>query len=276
MAVLFFLALLALVNAQGEATCYDAAGLQKDFMFACNSSAEVSVCCSQSDYCLDNGLCLDALGDNIFTVQGCTSKAWDAPCQKYCEDENLSLNSYQGLTLCESTAHKFGQYCCGQDASCCSKSDSSSWITLPIFMKVFKPSGIANSSPMCMSSVPEPSTSTALTMPNETKIAIGLAIALGVPLLIESVIVVVLFARWGPRRLLNELTQKHETQKQERPVEAHVPVSSNEDNSVWAQRGSFRLAQELPDTIDGGELASDNNLSSYAKREAYHGYSQGF
>ncbi len=82
--MLSLLATLFLVIAQSDAACYDTAGNKHDTFLPCNASANVSVCCGASDYCLDNGLCLDAGGDNIFTVQGCTSAQWEAPCKQYC------------------------------------------------------------------------------------------------------------------------------------------------------------------------------------------------
>lgn len=47
---------------------------------ACDASATVSSCCSTKDYCLGNGLCLDAGANNYFSVQGCTDQAWGKPC----------------------------------------------------------------------------------------------------------------------------------------------------------------------------------------------------
>ncbi|KAK5629548.1 hypothetical protein RRF57_005263 [Xylaria bambusicola] len=78
------LATLFAVIVETEATCYDTGGSIHDNFVPCNAAAEVSVCCGRNDYCLDNGLCLDAGGDNIFTVQGCTSQTWEAPCKQYC------------------------------------------------------------------------------------------------------------------------------------------------------------------------------------------------
>ncbi|KAI1310835.1 hypothetical protein F5Y03DRAFT_8023 [Xylaria venustula] len=121
---------------QGHATCYDTSGNEKDTFLPCNPSADVSVCCSTSDYCLDNGLCLDAAGDNIFTVQGCTSRTWEAPCKQYCPDLPPTTDWYQDLTLCKTNDRESGEYCCGQDASCCN--DTASYITIPLFASVYR------------------------------------------------------------------------------------------------------------------------------------------
>ncbi|KAF2964529.1 hypothetical protein GQX73_g9038 [Xylaria multiplex] len=146
------LILLLSVICRSKAACYDTSGTERDGFFPCNTSAGVSVCCGGTDYCLDNGLCLDAFGDNIFTVQACTSATWDAPCKQYCP----------GLPRC------------GQNASCCS--DSSSLITLPIFNRVFKAPGVAGDT-----SAPESTPS----QPNESRnqaLKIGLGVGLGIGL----------------------------------------------------------------------------------------------
>lgn len=44
------------------------------------SAAGASSCCSVKDYCLGNGLCLDAGANNYFSIQGCTNAGWGAPC----------------------------------------------------------------------------------------------------------------------------------------------------------------------------------------------------
>lgn len=91
--MLISLIVLSLAIAQGDAICYDTNGNEHDVFLPCDTSADVSVCCSNSDYCLDNGLCLDAAGDNIFTVQGCTSSTWEAPCKQYCPDMPREYNN---------------------------------------------------------------------------------------------------------------------------------------------------------------------------------------
>ncbi|CAJ2506328.1 Uu.00g004580.m01.CDS01 [Anthostomella pinea] len=123
--------------ARGASQCYDVSGNLKSTMSPCDPSADVSVCCSDSDYCLDNGLCLDAGGDNMFTVQGCSSKTWEAPCRQYCPDEGQTSNWYQVLTLCSTNQRVSAEYCCGENSTCCSETASESLITLPIATSVF-------------------------------------------------------------------------------------------------------------------------------------------
>ncbi|KAI0533728.1 hypothetical protein GGR58DRAFT_485534 [Xylaria digitata] len=168
------LLLLLSVIRWSKAACYDTSGIERDGFFPCNTSAEVSICCGGTDYCLDNGLCLDAFGDNIFTVQACTSATWDAPCKQHCPGLPPTDNYYQDLTLCKSTDKVSGSYCCGQNASCCS--DSSALITLPIFNRVFKAPGVAGDT-----SAPESTPS----QPNESRnqaLKIGLGVGLGIGL----------------------------------------------------------------------------------------------
>jgi hypothetical protein len=86
------LAVLLLAIARSNAIFYDTSGNEHVTFFPYNASAEVGVCCSGSDYCLDNGLCLDAAGDNIFTVQGCRFNTWEPPCKQYCPDLPRKFN----------------------------------------------------------------------------------------------------------------------------------------------------------------------------------------
>ncbi len=54
----------------------------------CDNTARISHCCSSKDYCLENGLCLNAGANNYFSIQGCTDPSWPSPCVKspQCED----------------------------------------------------------------------------------------------------------------------------------------------------------------------------------------------
>lgn len=85
-ALLLYALLLSSVMLRAAATCYDYDGKEMKDVFPCDATADVSQCCSKNDFCLSNGLCLDAGSNNGFTQQGCTSKGWDFPCQKYCRD----------------------------------------------------------------------------------------------------------------------------------------------------------------------------------------------
>ncbi|RWA10335.1 hypothetical protein EKO27_g4786 [Xylaria grammica] len=141
---------LALAITQSNAACYDASGIERNGFFPCNTSAEVSICCGGTDYCLDNGLCLDASGDNIFTVQACTSATWDAPCKQYCPGPPSTENWYQDLTLCKSTDKVSGS--------------------------VFKPPGVSGDT-SAPGSVPDESRNQSL------KLGLGVGLGLGLGLL---------------------------------------------------------------------------------------------
>jgi hypothetical protein len=80
---------LGLARLAESANCYRVDGQIQDLQFgwkACNPAAvAASPCCSAADYCLDNGICLNAgVVNNVFTVQGCTDASWDGDCRKYC------------------------------------------------------------------------------------------------------------------------------------------------------------------------------------------------
>ena len=142
---------LLLARLANASTCYRADG--NPFVLVsplspwvpCNASAEVSTCCSAGDYCLGNGLCLDAGQNNLYTIQGCTSPNWGAPCHRYCTSpmgkafslpdssparcqgnkadvwpflssfRNTDQNGYIRAWICDT----FNNFCCGEDSTCC-------------------------------------------------------------------------------------------------------------------------------------------------------------
>ena len=69
---------------RATATCYNFRGEKWSGGVPCFPDQPVSHCCSQSDYCLSNGLCLDAGADNSYTTQGCTIQQWSSPCITNC------------------------------------------------------------------------------------------------------------------------------------------------------------------------------------------------
>ncbi|KAI1331197.1 hypothetical protein F5Y16DRAFT_295298 [Xylariaceae sp. FL0255] len=185
-------AVLLLLTRQSHATaCYHTNGtIMPEGYFACNTTAEVSICCGGGDFCLSNGLCMDAGGDNLFTIQGCTSQSWDKPCEKFCPDQDLTanINDYQYLFLCETASGPENAMCCGGDYSCCS-SNTSSLIAFPIATSVFKPEAYVDSLTSPTSPVATP-TGTATTSPlsttdankeksNQYSTRVGLGVGLG-------------------------------------------------------------------------------------------------
>jgi hypothetical protein len=98
----FFLALLvplllvpSWVAAQDtNSTCFRIDGTAKpaaEGWLPCNPGAAASPCCDKNDFCLSNGLCLNAVGNNFIALQGCTSDSWEAPCNKVCNGSNAGM-----------------------------------------------------------------------------------------------------------------------------------------------------------------------------------------
>jgi hypothetical protein len=84
-------ALVSLVAAAD--TCYLPSGDKAPTgILPCSStsSGAATHCCGGSDYCLSNGLCLNAGGSNEITQQGCTDKDWGKGCNKYCPNSEIS------------------------------------------------------------------------------------------------------------------------------------------------------------------------------------------
>jgi hypothetical protein len=103
---------------------------------ACEPETAIRRCCSRADLCADNGLCLNAGGDNLWTIQGCTDWFWGAPFHKFCDasfTDNATDSQYVFVHLCGRGTPATLGYCCGQrdDLSCCE--DPSVIFQLPIF-----------------------------------------------------------------------------------------------------------------------------------------------
>ena len=61
------LSILQLVASTSAQTCYYPDGSVATGDRPCNKSTAYSACCSTPDYCLTNGLCFDAGGNNYMT-----------------------------------------------------------------------------------------------------------------------------------------------------------------------------------------------------------------
>lgn len=96
------LSLLHVASLSFAATCYrndgtpmKGTGWDADYANnVCNPVATTSHCCSTSDMCLSNGLCMDLGGGNGLEIQGCTDQGWGSPCQNACAGM-VSLFSYE-------------------------------------------------------------------------------------------------------------------------------------------------------------------------------------
>lgn len=137
-----------------RATCYNVLGREAD-LIPCNPDDDISPCCSENDYCLSNGLCLDATANNLMSIQGCTDSVWRNPCPWiYCKtvcmtplsrtlrgwtdllDDEKTHDPVEGFALfpCGETLgdpdSEGIRYCCQTDwDTCCSKQD---WYSVPV------------------------------------------------------------------------------------------------------------------------------------------------
>ncbi|KAI0147729.1 hypothetical protein GGR57DRAFT_475712 [Xylariaceae sp. FL1272] len=124
--LLFALNFFACFYSSANATCFNVRGDPWSFVSSepveewlpCNSTAEVTNCCGPRDYCMGNGLCMDAVVDNFISQQGCTSEDWEEPCHNWCKDTQPTLAGLVFLWKCD----EHQTYCCSSDTSksCCS------------------------------------------------------------------------------------------------------------------------------------------------------------
>ncbi|KAK3693390.1 hypothetical protein B0T22DRAFT_505108 [Podospora appendiculata] len=85
----------------------------------CDNTARISSCCSSKDYCLGNGLCLDAGANNYFSIQGCTDPSWPEPCTASPQCEHNLEAGYSFAFPCRMATNASFYYCCGATAQCC-------------------------------------------------------------------------------------------------------------------------------------------------------------
>ncbi|KAJ1327016.1 cell wall integrity and stress response component [Microdochium nivale] len=122
---LYLLASVLLAAGSRAAQCFNSRGAPWTFnpdrpiegWVPCNATASVTNCCSPRDYCMSNGLCMDAVVENMITQQGCTSDKWDArPCRNYCAGIESDPNGFHFLWRCNGQSH-----CCSTNATttCC-------------------------------------------------------------------------------------------------------------------------------------------------------------
>jgi hypothetical protein len=79
--------LLAQIRAQ---SCYNWEGEELGWYSACDPDADVSLCCGSSDYCMTNGLCMNAGGNQMIAQQGCTDPGYgdNSTCGLYCTGQS--------------------------------------------------------------------------------------------------------------------------------------------------------------------------------------------
>ncbi|KAH8882315.1 hypothetical protein GQ53DRAFT_753786 [Thozetella sp. PMI_491] len=172
---------------------------------ACNPGAEVSACCSEKDYCMGNGLCLDAASNNFFSIQGCTDSSWGKPCitAQACKDS--MQNNYSFIWACGQHTDVDFNYCCGKSADCCQ--NSSTYIIIPGATAISRPGATSTSTSVSSQTPPAGSTTSnpGTTSPASSSdgktlaIAIGVGAGVGVPLIAALV-----FFGWQLRKSRKE------------------------------------------------------------------------
>ncbi|KAI0858843.1 hypothetical protein F4860DRAFT_287263 [Xylaria cubensis] len=120
-------------------SCYYASGQTaksnpgKVGLVPCDPAIEVSNCCTETDLCLGNGLCLGLNANNALTFQGCTRPDWPKACSHGFEwPFRVMVAQYPYVWPC-----RFGfntPYCVGENASCCADEDN--WVYLPKFSNI--------------------------------------------------------------------------------------------------------------------------------------------
>ncbi|KAJ2906401.1 hypothetical protein MKZ38_001761 [Zalerion maritima] len=138
----FFLVVVSLASAKPQ-PCYRQDASQfgdtvEEYMHICNPSSSISHCCSPSDYCLENGLCLDAAGDNLYSVQGCSDKTWSAPCHGGLEEWMTPKDQEKGMGYVFIGPCDHGISYCPGAPECCEDEDIPK-ILVPLFHEVYKP-----------------------------------------------------------------------------------------------------------------------------------------
>ncbi|KAK6853683.1 hypothetical protein PG995_010495 [Apiospora arundinis] len=177
------------LSVAGVSTCYKRDGRPHDSdgdWVPCDPGARASPCCSTSDFCLSNGLCLDAGGDQFFTAQGCSSPSWPPDgCKEICNATVRQRSGYSVVRLCDGT-DKAGsiKYCCGNNCSC-SEPDLG---LIPVASAVFRPpwaagassSSVATASAPILSTAPQPTPSDPVSDNDSNTGTRPLAIGLGI------------------------------------------------------------------------------------------------
>ncbi|KAJ1324775.1 hypothetical protein MN608_09478 [Microdochium nivale] len=144
-AILEFLSVGILATATVEsptnmAQCYDISGQVNTNFKRCVPGNSTSPCCGETDLCMDNGLCLNAFGNQAYTIQGCTSTNWTEPCQKVCNEPfNSDGAGMYYISYCWDSNPISGtedEWCCG--IGCC-KNSTAIKFELPVAKHIYKP-----------------------------------------------------------------------------------------------------------------------------------------
>lgn len=187
-----------------EATCYNSQGFPWTYSseepvaswVPCDPGAEVTNCCGPDDYCMSNGLCMDAVIDNMISQQGCTDKNWAGPCQNYCGGTQSDAAGLHFLWRCDGQSH-----CCGNNRSttCCEDPGIETFV-LEVGTNISHPSA-TNSNTSNISEPISNSTSGAISSSTndnrDLAIGLGVGIPLGLALIAALCYLAVQFRKWS-------------------------------------------------------------------------------
>ncbi|KAK3335241.1 hypothetical protein B0T19DRAFT_3333 [Cercophora scortea] len=110
----------------------------------CDNTARISPCCSSKDYCLGNGLCLDAGANNYFSIQGCTDPSWPEPCTASPQCEHNLEAGYSFAFPCRMATNASFYYCCGQTAQCCNTTAPNDMLIFQGVTEISRPTLLPN------------------------------------------------------------------------------------------------------------------------------------
>ena len=200
-------------------TCYYPDGSVAAGNRPCNTTTTYSACCSTVDYCLTNGLCFDAGGNNHISRESCTDRSWESnDCPQFCQTSRTTAG--ESLLACNNSGNA-NTYCCGLGSNfqtCCNNGYS---FAVPVGQIIGHPTGPTSSSTLSsttrtatkssstptssQSQPPVPASETAQPSSNSKSLAtiLGLGIGLGIPL--SVVIFTLLFLLLKERRRQNNL-----------------------------------------------------------------------
>ncbi|KAK8128668.1 hypothetical protein PG984_009776 [Apiospora sp. TS-2023a] len=151
---LILTSLLSFVSAADTDTCYNHDGTRASGLFPCYPGAKGSSCCASGDFCMSNGLCLDADGDQFMTIQGCTDPDPTACSNgKICADDTFSSGVLALVWVCAPNYNRGKmRYCCGNVDCCKGKDVRERDIATAVFRPPQAPSASASTSSTAASS----------------------------------------------------------------------------------------------------------------------------
>ncbi|KAK8128669.1 hypothetical protein PG984_009777 [Apiospora sp. TS-2023a] len=251
------------ISVDGSGHCYKHDGtLQQGNWLPCNPEAKVSYCCDAYDFCMSNGLCLNAAGNQWITSQGCTTSDWD--CDEICNSTTRGSDGEGYVWFCSAKDSAGSvKYCCGSDNSCCNHPNLQS---IPVATAVFHPpqpgvsSSISASSSTSSIHPAEPSQSPCGSNcgndnAHTLTIGLGVGIPLGLALLGGIVFLGLQFRKWTAAAHQSTMGRKKEEE------EGQPAVAGGGGSSLPIGEDRQHLPQRTP----------PSELNSNERRELYGG-----